>query len=262
MKKISGTYEWASSNVNCVQGCSHECRYCFARKMAERFDKTPEGGWGDEQVNEKAVNKSYGKRQGIVMFPSVHDISPKTLDACLAVLRKLFSSGNQVLIVSKPHLECIREICDVCSPWKSQAMFRFTIGADDDEILSYWEPHAPAFGERFESLKHAHLRGWRTSVSMEPMLDSPNVVKVFCKLHPYVTDVIWIGKLNKARQRIKCVYAEDFEAVERIEEGQTDDQVRRIYAALKDDPKVRWKESFREILGIESGSEEWKEIKP
>ena len=39
-------------------------------------------------------------------------------------------------------------------------------------------------------------------------------------------------------------------AIQRIEDGQTDEQVRRVYELLKDQPKVRWKESYCSVLGI------------
>ena len=35
-KIISGTKEWAKENVNCVTGCSNNCRYCYARAMGTR----------------------------------------------------------------------------------------------------------------------------------------------------------------------------------------------------------------------------------
>jgi len=48
---ISGTKEWSVESVNCVTGCSHNCRYCYARAMALRFHriKRPED-WATMQV--------------------------------------------------------------------------------------------------------------------------------------------------------------------------------------------------------------------
>jgi hypothetical protein len=43
---------------------------------------------------------------------------------------------------------------------------------------------------------------------------------------------------------------EDERMVELIEAGQTDEWVKAIYAALKDEPLVRWKESFKQVLGL------------
>jgi len=30
-KITSGTKEWADHNVNLIDGCSHDCRYCYAK---------------------------------------------------------------------------------------------------------------------------------------------------------------------------------------------------------------------------------------
>jgi DNA repair photolyase len=52
--RISGTREWAVKNVNCVNGCEHNCRYCYARwNVVERFHLIEEGEWENPQVREK-----------------------------------------------------------------------------------------------------------------------------------------------------------------------------------------------------------------
>ena len=155
-----GTREWAPKNVNCCTGCSHDCRYCYARGMAVRFRQVKPEEWKEERIRWKDVRKRYRHFEGTVMFPSSHDITPQNLVACLIVLRKLLRAGNKVLVVSKPHLECIRVICRVFEDYKDQILFRFTIGASDNEILSFWEPNAPRFKERLESLRYAFGKGF------------------------------------------------------------------------------------------------------
>ena len=101
---ISGTREWADYNVNCVSGCSNECRYCYAKMMAKRFGRATDETWKIMKINPASVNKKYGKKSGRVMFPSSHDITddPKIEVACFTVLSNLLESGNEVLITSKP----------------------------------------------------------------------------------------------------------------------------------------------------------------
>ena len=125
----------------------------------------------------------------------------------------------------------------------------------DDAILRYWDRHAPTFEHRLDSLKYAFRKGFRTSVSIEPMLDSDHVVALFRRLKPFVTNSIWIGKMNEVRRRVQIVTPEDEQMVQRIEAGQTDERIRAIYAALKHEPLVRWKESFKEVLGLPMATE-------
>ena len=260
--RISGTKEWAVANVNCVTGCEHNCRYCYARFQAvERFHRVAsKEEWAEPQVRAHDVKKRRHRVDGTVMFPTTHDITPSILEPCVEVLTNLLEAENDVLVVSKPHLECIERICQDFVLYKAQILFRFTIGAFDDSILGYWEPGAPHFMERFACLKHAFNKGYLTSVSVEPMLDSENMVTLFEMLEPFVTDSIWIGKMNKLRQRVEITTDEDERHAVRIEAGQTDDKIWKIYRALKEEPKVKWKESVKEIVGLplatEAGTDE------
>ena len=183
------------------------------------------------------------------MFPSSHDITPKNLFACLIVLRKLLEAGNRVLIVSKPHLECIGTICSAFEQYRGQILFRFTIGARDDEILSIWEPNAPRYEERKKALTYAFNKGYQTSVSVEPMLDSEHIMDLVKDLLPLVTNALWIGKMNHTRN----IRVED-ETVERelnrIVEGQSDEKIRAIYDTLKSNPKIKWKSHIKKVVGI------------
>ena len=260
-KKISGTAEWAVANANCIIGCRHNCKYCYARSNAvDRFKNVKPGDWIKEEVNWKQVNKKWKKVPGVIMFPTTHDICPntkdlKTLDASIECLKNILKPGNDVLIVSKPHIECITKICEELVEYKDKILFRFTIGAMDNEILKHWEPNAPSFGERFDCLQHAFKSGFKTSVSSEPMLDSDGMVLMYDMLEPYVTDSIWIGKMNNVRQRVKVQTAEDKKYVDMIVEGQTNAKIHEIYETLKDDSKVKWKESFKTVLGLELAEE-------
>ncbi|RKY06326.1 MAG: hypothetical protein DRP56_07630, partial [Planctomycetota bacterium] len=110
--KNTGIFEWADTSVNIQIGCEHDCRYCYARHRAvERFGycKSQEA-WKNPIVNFAKVNKGYKKNYGTVMLPSTHDITPLNLSEYLCVMRKLLDAGNNVLIVSKPHFDCIRVI--------------------------------------------------------------------------------------------------------------------------------------------------------
>ena len=254
-KRISGTLEWAVANKNCLTGCSHDCRYCYARAQAIRFKKATKESWRHPVLNEVEVNKRPTKAKGTIMFPTTHDILPEFLEAEMQVIDRLLKAGNNVLIVSKPHRECIRFICECFEDYKDRILFRFTIGAYDDTILGYWEPKAPQFLERLACLQLAFQEGYQTSVSCEPMLDSANVCDMFLMLEPFVTDGIWIGKMNKVRSRVPIENEEDERRVKLIEDGQTDEKIKAIYERLKNEPKVRWKESIKEVVGLPAATE-------
>lgn len=258
MKKQNqtGTREWAITNVNCCNGCANNCLYCYARGMAVQYKRIKPDEWQHEKVRPWDVDKNYGKFDGTVMFPSSHDITPTNLDACLTVLGKLLDAGNKVLIVSKPRVVCIGTICELFMEYRDQILFRFTIGAMSNEVLSFWEPGAPAYEERKEALYIAFCAGYETSISIEPMLDSENVVALVGDLAPFVTETIWIGKMNRIRKNIAIDSDQTAQAIQKIEQGQSDDAVGEIYETLKDLPLIRWKKSIREIIGLEVSEEQ------
>ncbi|MFW9970049.1 MAG: radical SAM protein [Candidatus Odinarchaeota archaeon] len=194
-KITQGTKEWADSNINLYYGCSNNCRYCYAKKMAIRFKRKTNETWNIMELNLKKIEKKFRKRNGRVMFPTSHDITTETLDNCLIVLKRLVDAGNEILITSKPQLTCVKKICEKFKDHKDLIQFRFTITSNDNEKLKFWEPGAPSFEERFETLKYAFKKGFKTSISIEPFLDRNPYILVE-KLKKYTTESIWIGKMN------------------------------------------------------------------
>jgi len=256
-KRPSGTYEWAHKTYNICNGCEHGCRFCFAHYNAVmRFKTMTSEQWKNPTVNKKAVGKKWGLLKGkTIMFPSTHDITPAILDDCITTLNNMLSPGNKVLIVSKPHLECVEKMCEKLISYKSQILFRFTIGALDDAILRYWEPNAPNAAERMASLRYAHENGFSTSISMEPNLDWTNVIDNFYKMDPYVSDSIWIGAMNVIDRRVAIETDEDQKQVDRIKGQQTLQNMTDVYASLKNHPLVRWKESIKQALNLDIPNE-------
>ena len=249
--EIFGTKEWAAHTVNCCTGCVHDCKYCYAKSIAVRFKRVRSENWKDEKIRSRDVSKTYRRMEGTVMFPSSHDISENNFLECFTVLKKLLKAGNRVLVVSKPHLKCISSICDDLKAYKNKILFRFTITACDDRILSIWEPGAPCYEERKECLKYAFNAGYKTSVSVEPMLDSDNIDVLIEDLSPFATESIWIGKMNQIRRRVSIDDELIEEEVKRIESGQTDEKIWMIYEEYKDNRLIKWKESIKKIVEIE-----------
>ena len=134
-------------------------------------------------------------------------------------------------------------------PYKNQILFRFTICSADDKVLSFWEPGAPNIEDRMKALKHAYMAGYETSVSCEPMLDD-RIDKVVDLVKPYVSETIWIGKMNKIDERLKTNGA-NYETINRAAElkaFQNDEAIISLYEKYKNDPFIKWKDSIQEVL--------------
>lgn len=252
-KKVFGTHEWADKTANCINGCKHDCKYCYSKEMAIRFKrKTPEN-WKEEEVRNIQLKKKFSKHSGTFMYPSSHDIHPEHLEENIQSLEHLLEPGNKVLIVTKPHLKCITEICRKLNKYKQKILFRFTIGSSNSDVLKFWEPGAPDFKERLESVKYAYNANFQTSLSCEPMLDN-NMENLIEIILPFVTDAIWLGKANFLLRRLKMNGINDFETIKKavqLIEWQKDENILILYKKYKHNPKIKWKESIKKIVGIE-----------
>lgn len=251
-KTVFGTHEWAIANANFINGCAHDCKYCYSKEMAIRFKRKTKNTWKNEVIR-SSYDKIFKKIDGRIMFPSSHDIHPKHLNYSINFLERILIPGNDVLIVTKPHFECIKSICDKFIDYRENILFRFTIGSSDDEVLKFWEEGAPCFNERLAALEYAYERGYSTSVSCEPMLDN-NISEVVEKTLPYITDSIWIGKANYLIKRIKqngVTGKKDLKRANQLLEWQSDENIFELFHQYKNNNKIKWKESIKSIVGIE-----------
>ena len=251
-KRKTGTLEWAEINKNIFHGCQHCCTYCYAKAMAKRFNRIKDdAGWEDMHLNEKALNEKPRLLKGRILFPSTHDIIPEHIDIIINYLRGWLEVGNEILIVSKPHQECIQRIVDELDKYKNQITFRFTIGSVNDDVLKFWEPNAPSFEERLGCLQVAYTAGFNTSVSCEPYLDE-DINLLVQRVLPYVTDTVWLGLMNKIKQRVNMVgwTKKDKRFLDRVVSAQTNDFVEALYNHWKDDKQIRWKDSIKTIMDL------------
>ena len=245
----TGTMEWAEVTENICIGCPNNCRYCYAAERADRLGYHNRENWVKERFSKRASMKSYPAKGGVIMFPSSHDITPFNVDEFIRVATLILEKENKLLIVSKPRFEIIKKVCGRLTQYQENILFRFTIGTLTDQCSEFWEPGAPLPQERIASLKFAFNAGFNTSVSIEPMLGGPGMaVDVALAVNEFTTDTIWIGKMNKIRSRLDMTKEENIGAANHIESEQSDENIIKLYNYCKDHPKIRWKDSIKEVL--------------
>jgi len=259
---VGGTGEWAVENFNLISGCSHGCKYCYACAGASRKKQRIASDWVNERpLKTKKTIKLY---PGTLMIPSTHDITPQNISVVLPVIQELLNVGNALLIVSKPHLECVKTMCEQLKEYKNKILFRFTIGSPNSEVLKYWEPNAPSVEERIECLELAFNEGYQTSVSCEPMLDTIDNIKVLIsRVMPSITNAMWIGKPNKLLGHLKNNGAINNSTLTRVRlfrDWYNDFTVNTLYNEFKDNPKIKWKESIKRVVGLEIPTEKGLDI--
>jgi len=118
-------------------------------------------------------------------------------------------------------------------------------------VLKLWEPNAPDYDQKLESLKYAFNAGYQTSVSCEPMLDD-KVDDVIQKVIPYVTETIWIGKPNKLNERLSMNGFKNDQVImgsaRSLRELFSDEYILNLYERHRNNPKIMWKDSIKKIM--------------
>jgi hypothetical protein len=72
-------------------------------------------------------------------------------------------------------------------------------------------------------------------------------------VRPFLTDSIWLGKINRLRQILPLNCPRNAEAVRRGEDLmalQSDQAIRALYARYRHDPLIEWKDSIKAVVGL------------
>lgn len=253
-RKGTGTREWSEEGFNIQKGCTNGCLYCYARQAAiQRWKRVKDKeAWLKPELYPKKIVKKWQKREGVIMFPTAHDICNDNVDHCITALKNILEPGNQVLIVSKPSLYVMTKLLKEPELYKDQIMLRFTIGSISNKVLSIFEPSAPDIVERRKSLELAYSMGFKTSISIEPLLGgSDDLDDILYLVKPYVTDEIWVGKLNFAEKRIFGERSAELQKLMKyIEDSQTDKKIIEMYERFKNEFHIKWKDSIKKVVGL------------
>lgn len=249
-----GVGEWAGYRCNIGTGCSHGCLYCYAEKMALRYNRIENSSaWKEENL--RYVSTMGCKRyDSQIMFPTSHDITPAYLSAYRCHLHNLLAAGNKVIVVTKPHRESIEAIVSQISMYRDQINFRFTMGGLDGDVMRHWEPGAPPIEERIECLKYAFEKGFETSISAEPMHGGKDeAVKLYYLLEPYITQEIWFGKMNNIGGLRSSNEVKVAKKATELLALQSDKEMLALVDLLRGKQKVRWKDSIKAIMAKDKG---------
>ncbi len=85
------------------------------------------------------------------------------------------------------------------------------------------------------------------------MLDD-RIDRVVEAVHPFVTDSIWLGKSNRLRSILPQNCPNDAEAMRKGEQlmaTQDDAAIQTLYARYQNDPKIKWKDSIKAVVGLD-----------
>jgi DNA repair photolyase len=194
--------EYSDLAVNLFTGCSHACRYCYCpailRKTVESWALDPQPRKNILRELERDAKKVQGdSREILLSFMSDPYHSDQAAQLTREALLVLERYGLRVQILTKGGRRSMQDF-DILA--RNRRKYGATIIFESEALRRRWEPGTPAIAERIEAIREAHRQGIFTWVSVEPVVDPEEAIKVVRSLRGEV-DFWKIGKLNHDPKR-------------------------------------------------------------
>jgi len=189
--------EYSDLALNIYNGCSFGCKYCFAplimKRDRENFrTEIKERDSFIEKVESDCIKLRGTKSRVLLCFTcdpyNDLDLITETTSKVLELFKK-YDISFQILTKGGSRAE--RDF----AWYKPGDAFAATLTFVDDAISKEWEPGAASPANRMKTLKIAHDAGIETWVSLEPVIDPAESLKIIELTHDYV-DLYKVGKLN------------------------------------------------------------------
>lgn len=189
--------EYAQLAVNLYRGCRHGCTYCYApRCLHMKLDEFSDAKPRADILKKLEIDakKMAGDPRPVLLCFTCDPYGPdeekdKITQQAIEILGQ---NRMQMRVLTKNGALANR---DFHLMGKYNVEFGETIIFSDDATRQKYEPHAGTIEERIEAMRTAHTLGLRTWVSVEPVIDPDQALKVIDTLRNSV-DVWKIGKLN------------------------------------------------------------------
>lgn len=194
--------EYSEFACNFYIGCSNQCEYCFLKKGITKKvlgGSTPQlkkGLTEDSAIKifEKEVNSNLKElqRAGILMSFTTDPMLNETIDLTLYALKIANNLDIPFKILTKTGIasySIIENFCYKNKLNKDIISIGWTLTGHDD-----LEPYASDHRHRIRALYSAHMYGFKTFISFEPIIDFESTFKYVQLELPYV-DLMKFGLL-------------------------------------------------------------------
>jgi DNA repair photolyase len=194
--------EYAKYAVNLYNGCTHGCRYCyvpiFTRQRPADFHRQVVPRNNILNLLKLDCIEAEGKIHENVLLCFLTDPYPPTGNELTRRALMIFREHNiPFTVLTKGGKRAIRDF----DLYSKRDEFASTLTLITEERRRKWEPFAEPFESRVEALREAKQRGITTWVSLEPVIDPAETLKIIEQTHEFV-DLYKVGKLNYVQSKI------------------------------------------------------------
>ncbi len=204
----SGLYD-IDFSINPYKGCQHNCSYCYARSMVERWgEKRQWGHYVDVKMNAPKVLQKQLRRitSGSVLISSVTD-PYQPIEQHFRLTRRLLSilSGTRFHIVVLTKSALVSRDIDIFQEnphWE----IGMTLTTASDALRAIIEPQASPIKERLNSLRMLADAGVKTYAFLGPMLPfifEDTLTELMDSLSEAAVSYVMVDRLNTRGDSIK-----------------------------------------------------------
>lgn len=181
--------------ANLYEGCPHGCLYCYApgclrqdRQAYHRHHRPRPDVLRDLALNARALRGD----PRLLLLCFTCDPYPAESATTRAALEVLEANAIAVTVLTKGGLRAVRDF-DILA--RNGWAFGTSLVFIDAAKLARWEPNAPSTLSRLAAMGEAKQQGLRVWVSLEPVIDTAEALRVI-ETGTGTVDHWKIGKLN------------------------------------------------------------------
>jgi len=190
--------EYAHLALNIFTGCSHGCTYCYARDLHKKFGYKTD--FDSPSVKENLLNrlqpdlaKYAGTYKRVLLCFTCDPYQPIEAETQITrdIINELRHWSIPFEILTKAGEVAMRDF----DLYGANDAFSTTLTFSDPDMSFQYEPNAALPTERMFTISKAHARGITTQVSLEPVINPAESLRLIGQSCS-VVDLFRIGKLN------------------------------------------------------------------
>jgi len=189
--------EYSPLALNIYNRCDHNCTYCYLPVIQKKWgivlaDIQPRQ-YILEDLRRVAKFYSFGKQVLMCFSGDPYCRADKKYKITENVLKILLENNVSTAILTKGGKRCLRDI-GLFKEFKTIKVGA-TLTFIKEKDSRHWEKNASLPEDRFKTLEKLKEEGIMTWVSLEPVIDPEQTLKIIDRTHEFI-DQYKVGKLN------------------------------------------------------------------
>lgn len=191
--------EYSPLALNIYNKCDHNCSYCYIPLIQKRWGNAPKSiqpfprRYLLENLKRVAPEYSFGAQVLLCFSGDPYCRADEKYGFTRNVLEILLLNNVTTAILTKGGKRCLMDI-GLFKDFKA-IKIGATLTFIEEKDSRHWEPNASLPEDRFKTLEKLKEEGIMTWVSLEPVIDPEQTLKIIDRTHKFV-DQYKVGKLN------------------------------------------------------------------